>query len=151
MKRKPPTDPSRLRQDLLCAEQQRAQHLEAILDERGPIIRGSYVAQPGRCGKSTCKCARGEFHAAGALYRREQGRPVCTYVPVADRHRVEQLASRYKRVRQARASLAKVGRKSLELTDTLLNALTEPYPPDGGSKAKTGGARVRRRRKEPSS
>src|SRR5437899_10390403 len=79
-------DPSRLRLKLRQTEEERSRHLERLLSERGPLIRGSYVEQPGRCGNPSCKCARGEFHSAAALYGRVEGRATCIYVPCCERH-----------------------------------------------------------------
>ena len=151
MKAPTPKDPSKLRQALLHTEQQRTGHFETILEERGPLIRGTYVAQPGRCGKPTCKCARGEFHSAGALYSREEGRQVCRYVPLADRDRVEKLSRRYQQFRRARASLAKLGQHTLELADALGESLLEGYPPEERLKGKPRTGQRAKRRKEPSS
>ena len=140
-------DPSRLRLKLRQTEEERARHLERLLSERGPLIRGSYVAQPGRCGNPSCKCARGEFHSAAALYTRVEGRSTCIYVPVADRQRVESLNQRDRGFRKARAALGKLGKKTVELATQLQEALTEPYPPSKPTKSSGSG----RRRKEPSS
>jgi hypothetical protein len=120
---------SRLRQTIRETDRQRARHLDELLDERGPMIGGSYVLQPGRCGKPSCRCARGEYHSVAALYRREQGAATCTYVPLADRQRVEKFSSRYRAFRRARAQVAKLSRRVLELADTLQQGLMEPYPP----------------------
>ena len=151
MKDPTPKHPSKLRQALRHTEQQRAQHLETILGERGPLIRGTYVAQPGRCGKPTCKCARGEPHASGALYSRQQGRQICSYVPLADRNRIEKLNRCYQQFRSARASLAKLGSRSLDLADALADSLLEAFPPEGRAKSRLPTGRRGRRRKEPSS
>ncbi len=126
-----PPDSSHLRQAIRETEHQRSRHLDDLLDERGPMIRGSYVLQPGRCGKPTCRCARGEPHSAAALYRREQGVGSCIYVPVADRQRVEKLSHRYRAFRRTRAQVAKLSQRVLKLADQLQQGLTEPYPPEG--------------------
>jgi hypothetical protein len=100
------------------------------------------VVQPGRCGKPTCRCARGEFHEAAALYSQVQGRRACIYVPQADRGRVQRLNRRDRSFREARAALAKLARKALELADALHETLTEPYPPAQRPRRK---ARTKRR------
>jgi len=143
-----PKDPSKLRQALRQTEQERTGHVQTLLQERGPLIRGTYAAQPGRCGKPTCKCARGEFHTAGALYSRQQGRQVCLYVPLADRDRVEKLNRRYRVFRNARASLAKLGKRTLELADALGESLLEGYPSEEPLKGKPRNGPRARPRKE---
>ena len=122
-------DPSRLRQALRQTEEQRRAYVETLLAERGPLIRGTYRLQGGRCGRSGCKCERGELHEKAMLYRREDGIFRCTYVPLSDRARVDELSLRYRRVRKARAALSKLGQQSLTLADDLQETLTEPYPP----------------------
>lgn len=144
-----PREPAKLRQQLLDSERSRAEHLEILLQERGPIIRGTYVVQPGRCGKPTCKCARGEFHTAAALYTREERQQRCLYVPLADRDRVEVHNRRYRRARKARAALAKLGNHTLALADAFIESLIEPYPPEGSSQPKARSRRRARRGKEP--
>jgi hypothetical protein len=64
-----------------------------------------------------------------ALYRREQGVGTCTYVPLADRQRVEKLSRRYQAFRRARAQVAKLSQQVLKLADRLQESLAEPYPP----------------------
>ncbi len=141
------THSSRLRQRILDLAKRYQAHLDRLLSERGPLIRGSYVAQPGRCGNPSCKCARGEFHSAAALYTRVEGRATCRYVPVGDRQRVEALNTRDREFRKARSALAKLGRKTVQLASQLQEALTESYPTSKPAKPSGSG----RRRKEPSS
>jgi hypothetical protein len=40
----------------------------------GPMVRGSLIHNRVRCGKPTCKCARGEVHSAYYLSRRIEGK-----------------------------------------------------------------------------
>ena len=142
-------DPSRLRQALRQTEEQRSAHVETILGERGPLIRGTYRLQGGRCGRAGCKCAgkNGELHEKAMLYRREEGAFRCTYVPLSERDRVDQRTGCYRRVRKARAALNKLGEKSLALADALQEALVESYPPDDGPSKKR--ARRSRARGQP--
>jgi hypothetical protein len=137
-------DPSRLRQELRQAEEQRRAHVEVLLGERGPLIRGTYRLQGGRCGRSGCKCERGELHQKAMLYRREEGTFRCSYVPLADRERVGDLTRRYRRASKARTALSKLGKRSLVLADALQETLTEPYPPaDRLSKKRTRRSRAK--------
>ena len=120
---------SRLRQALRRAEAERERHLRDLLAERGPVIRGSFVRQPVRCGKPSCKCARGELHSSAAFYVRIDGTQRCFYVPMEDRERVERLSRRQQGLRAARLALVKLGQQSVELAGQLEDALIEPYPP----------------------
>jgi len=40
----------------------------------GPMVRGSLIQNRIRCGKPTCKCAKGELHTAFYLSRRLEGK-----------------------------------------------------------------------------
>ena len=64
---------------------------------------------------------------------------------------VQQLNRRYQHFRKARAALAKLGRTTLELADSLQQALTEPYPPPDRTTKNPEKRRRKGRREEPSS
>ena len=137
---------SRLRQALRRAEEQREQHLQDLLAERGPIVRGSFVRQPVRCGKASCKCSRGEPHNSAAFYTRIDGTQRCFYVPMEERERIERLSRRQQGLRAARLALAKLGQQSVELAGQLEDALVEPYPPaDRVARKPASGGRRRRK------
>src|SRR5438552_15540661 len=121
-------DPSRIRQALRQTEEQRSQHVEALLAERGPLIRGTYRLQGGRCGRPGCRCSRGQLHEKAMLYRREDGVFRCSYVPLEARGRIENLNRNYRASSKARTALAKLGKRTLQLADALQEALIEPYP-----------------------
>lgn len=142
----PPTKPdaSRLRQSLLRSHEQRGQQLQLLLAERGPFIRGSFVRQGGRCGKTSCRCSRGELHERAVLYTSDEGAHSGTYVPQAERAHVEERNTRYQRFRKARAQLAKLDQQARLFADELLEALTEPYPAPERPRVR-GQRRARRR------
>ena len=135
-------DPSRLRQSLVRNHEERGQQLQLLLSERGPFIRGSFVRQGGRCGKSTCRCTRGELHERAVLYTSDEGAHSGTYVPQAEREHVQERNVRYQRFRKARVDLAKLDQQALLFADQLLEALREPYPPPD----RTGDQRRKRSR-----
>ena len=127
-------DPSHLRQSLLRAHEQRGQQLQLLLAERGPLIRGSFVRQGGKCGKSSCRCARGELHERAVLYSSEDGVHSGTYVPQDQRAQVEERNARYQRARKARSNVAKLDQQALLFADQLVESLSEPYPsPDAAA------------------
>jgi hypothetical protein len=84
------------------------------------------------------------------LYLSEEGAHRSTYVPLADRDRVEKLSRYYRQFRTARASLAKLGNHTLELADALAESLLEAYPPEQRAKSRPRSRPRARRRKEPS-
>jgi hypothetical protein len=120
-------DSSALRQSLLRTHEQRGQQLQLLLAERGPLVRGSFVRQGGKCGKPSCRCARGELHERAVLYSSEDGVHSGTYVPQEQRAQVEERNARYHRARKARSSLAKLDQQALLFADQLVESLTEPY------------------------
>ena len=50
----------------------------------GEITNGGIYIQRVRCGKSNCKCARGETHTAFYFFARRNGKLVKTYIRKAD-------------------------------------------------------------------
>jgi hypothetical protein len=48
-----------------------------------PLLRGSLVLQHRSCGKTYCRCQRGQKHPALYLYTRSGGQQVRTYIPPA--------------------------------------------------------------------
>jgi hypothetical protein len=121
-------DVSRLRQLIRQAEQSRQDHVQAILQERGPLRRGSIVKVHRKCGKPTCRCAAGEGHPATYLSCKHDGTTRMVYVPAAAQRTVTQEAQRYRRVRQHRACLAKLAQQSVGLVDRLQEALVSAEP-----------------------
>ncbi len=54
------------------------------------IQNGGIYLQRVRCGKTNCKCARGETHSAFYFYARHNGKPIKTYIRKAE---VEQFST----------------------------------------------------------
>ena len=121
---------SRLRQQLLQLAQQLQQLLELVLAERGPIIRGSFGKRARKCGKPTCRCARGELHESKYLTASDGDKVRQIHVPAGDELKVAEGVARYRRFQSNRKKLTQLHRRQLELVDTLSRSLLEPYPPD---------------------
>jgi hypothetical protein len=138
---------SRLRHQLRQTEKQRDKYLNKILQERGPMIRGTFVIQGCKCGKKNCRCTRGELHTTVVLYSSEKGKTKTTYIRPPDRALIQQLSRTYQRFRRSRAELAKLAKQTLELIDALQALLTESYPP-GGSGTSGGGGKHRGKGKD---
>lgn len=116
-------DKSRLRQQLRRTEESRRAHIQKILDERGPLRRGAFVTVLRKCGKPNCRCATGEGHPAKYLSVKEGGHTRMIYIPNHLEVAVADKARRYRSFRRARAELAKLARRSLEIIDELEQAL----------------------------
>jgi hypothetical protein len=121
---------SRLRQRLRQLEEQRQQELDCVCDERGPLIRGSFGKRRRVCGHPSCRCARGERHVSSYLTATDEGKVRQVHVPIGDEEKVEAGSARYRRFLRARARLAELASKQLELVDELGRSLLAPYPPD---------------------
>ena len=120
---------SRLRQRLRDLESRLSSLLGSLIAEREPLVRGAFQTHGTRCGKPNCKCLQGELHPTAVLVVSEQGQRRNIYVRAADRQDLERRNERYRRLRQNRAEIARVGTELLGLVDELLEALIEPYPP----------------------
>jgi hypothetical protein len=127
----PDEDKSRLRQQIHSLEEQRDQQLEVVLDERGPMLRGTVAERARVCGNPGCRCAsKGELHVSPYLSVAQEGASRRLHLPADDVQRVQQGTERYRRFRQARARLVQLAAEQIQLVDRLSNALLGPYPPD---------------------
>jgi hypothetical protein len=120
---------SRLRQRLLRAAEQHQGQVERVLDEHGPLIRGSFGTRARLCGNAGCHCARGEKHTSKYLTATDGGRVRQVHVPEADEAQVAAGVARYRRFRQMRKRLVELEALQLELMDELGRSLLKPYPP----------------------
>lgn len=109
---------SSLRSELLMAQQQLPQLLEACL-ARGPLLPGSLYTLRRKCGKSNCRCSRGELHESIVLSYRGQGRPRNLSPSPDQLESLRSMTLDYRRCRQARAKLVRWQRQLLKLVDAL--------------------------------
>ena len=117
------TNASKLRQKLKSIEQGRANSVDAILKERGPLRKGTLVTISKKCGKPNCRCTTGERHTANYLSVKEHGKTRMVYMPKAAEAKVANETQRYRGLRKARAQLAKMSQESLDIIDQLESAL----------------------------
>ena len=82
----------------------------------GEILNGGVYAQAVRCGKSNCKCARGEAHTAFYFLTRRAGKLVKFYVRKSELNNFAALAA------QA-AEARKVVRRTTKLDQQFLREL----------------------------
>lgn len=121
---------SRLRQRLRETSESQARQLDLLLEDKGPLIRGSLGQRRRVCGNPTCHCATGEKHESTYLSASDGGQTRQVHVPVAHQDRVAAGVARYQRFRLAKAKLAELAQLQLELVDELGRSLLEPYPPE---------------------
>lgn len=120
---------SRLRRALLDVKEEHERQVDAVLAEKGPLIRGTVGRRRRKCGHPGCHCNQGELHESKYLSVAVGGRTRAVPVPEADVVRVNEAARRYRRFRRARAQLVRLGTRLLELIDQLGHSLLEGYPP----------------------
>ena len=111
-------DPSVDRQRLDCLEAEFRDILVSFSGRR-PLVRGRLKRLRRRCGKSGCRCQRGELHETLVLIDRRSGvRRVRKVVP-GEFLRLEEPARSWQRLRRLRARLSQLHREVLECCDRL--------------------------------
>ena len=123
-----PHEASALRQRAshLLAESRR---LETLLLGRDRLVRGSLIQRPKFCGKTGCKCTRGEAHPAGLyLSRLEAGVARPRFVRAADRERVSREAEAYRAFRTALRRWRAIVKELNGLWEELGQAREDSYP-----------------------
>lgn len=136
---------SRARRRLLETARTLLARAEKLIAERGPLLRGAFQLRGTRCGKATCKCARGELHPTAVLVVSEDGKRRSFYVRPAERAEVQRRVERYQSFRAARAEVNRLTVEVLGAADELLSALLEPHRPERDADATP---RSRGRRKQ---
>ena len=120
---------SRARQRLKEAAAKHESLVEALVRERGPLVKGTFHLGHTRCGKDNCKCAHGEPHVTATLVVSDKGGRRTYYLRGPERAEVQRRAERYRRFRKRRAGLRKLNAEVLAAADELLDALLEPHTP----------------------
>ena len=118
---------SRLRQQLWRAYRSLSRTLRAMTPDR-PMTPGSFYLMRRKCGKASCRCARGRLHPAWVLTRSEAGRHKLYSVPADQRALVRQWATAWRRYQRARAHFGKQTAAMLALADQLAQSLTVRWP-----------------------
>ena len=121
---------SRLRQRLLETAEHHREQVERLLQENGPLIRGSFGTRARVCGNPGCHCAQGERHTSKYLTATDGDRHRQVHVPAGDEQHVVEGVRRYRRFKRAKKRLAEIGQRELELVEDLGRSLLAPYPPD---------------------
>jgi hypothetical protein len=143
-----PEKASRARQRLRKAARKHDSFVEALVSERGPLLRGTFHLGHTRCGKDNCKCAQGELHTTAVLVVSDKGDRHTFYLRAAERPEVHRRAERYRRFRKTRAELRKLSGEILKAADELLQALLEPHTPQRDDQDGEDSRRSRRRRRK---
>ena len=128
---------SQLRQELWLAYRALSRTLRA-LQRDAPMVRGSLYLLRRKCGKPTCRCARGQLHATWVLTRSEGGKSRLYPVAPDQRGALRPLAREYRRWQRTRALLIKESARLVTLTDQLADQRLQIWPPAPGYGPGTG-------------
>src|SRR3990172_13068827 len=97
--------------DLPALRQQLWRHYRSLasllrtMTSQGPLTPVSFYLLKRKCGKPSCRCARGQLHAVWVLTRSEAGQHKLYTVPPEQRAEVRQWAAAWRRYQRARARL----------------------------------------------
>jgi hypothetical protein len=122
---------SRLRQRLWRAYKALGLTLRAMTPAQ-QMTPGSFYLMRRKCGKASCRCARGQLHPTWVLTRSEAGKHKLYSVPADQRARVRQLAAAWRRYQRARAQFGKQTDALLALADQLAQSQTVDWPKPKG-------------------
>jgi uncharacterized protein YjiS (DUF1127 family) len=109
---------SRLRQSLRHLAEEIKGLVEPFFSDR-PVIKGTVYELKRRCGKSGCKCARGELHARMVVSASEGGKTRLQVIPRGFLVEVQAKVRRYQELRRARARLGEIYREMLKVMDQM--------------------------------
>jgi hypothetical protein len=112
---------SSLRQQLARAQQLLPGLLEVCF-ERTPLLPGTLYTLRRKCGKTACRCTRGQLHQSTVLSYRGEGRSQ-NISPAAEHiDSLRDMTQHYRQCRQARVQLRRWFAQLLQLVDALQDA-----------------------------
>lgn|SRR6185312_8272448 len=121
-------DVSRLRQKLIKLHQGSSKELGPFLIDR-PMMKGTVYPLRRRCGKPTCRCARGEYHETMVLTADSDGKKRLWVISEERLEEIREQTARYRYFRQARGQLLKAwsrrGREIGQVIDAIGKARTQ--------------------------
>ena len=118
---------SQFRQQLRKIGRQIERQLDTLMEHK-PLLRGSVYRLRRRCGKTGCRCTRGELHESWVFLAREKGVQRLRVVPKGQTARWRERAADYRRFRRAQRELGRLYREALRLAGELERLRTEPPP-----------------------
>ena len=109
---------SEVRKRLAQIPRELTRDMEALLRQR-ELFRGYVYHSRRRCGKPTCRCARGKLHEAWVVATTVGGRRTTRSLSGRSAKRVTALAANYRGFRQAQRSLRRRYREAMTLIGEL--------------------------------
>ena len=98
------------------------------MTSQGPLTPGSFYLLRRKCGKPSCRCARGQLHAVWVLTRSENGKHKLYTVPPAQRAEVRRRAAAWRRYQRARARFVQQLSTLLALADQIAQSQRIDWP-----------------------
>jgi len=98
------------------------------MTSQGPLTPGSFYLMRRKCGKASCRCARGQLHPVWVLTRSEAGKHKLYSVPADQRSSVRVLAGAWRRYQRARARLVKQMTTLVAVADRIALAEKKDWP-----------------------
>lgn len=123
-----PAELSALRQRLWRQYRSLAR-LVRTMTSQGPLVQGSFYLLKRKCGKASCRCARGQLHTVWVLTRSESGQHKLYTVPPEERARIRKQAAAWRRSQRARARLLEQTAQLIALADQIAEAQRVYWPP----------------------
>ncbi len=123
-----PDDLSALRQRLWRLHGS-LERLLRTMTSQGPLTPGSFYLLRRKCGKPSCRCARGQLHGVWVLTRSEGGQHKLYPVSPAQRAEVRQRAAAWRRYQRARARFVHQIGQLLALADQIIERQRVDWPP----------------------
>lgn|SRR5882724_4227550 len=120
-------DPSKMRQQIARAFDGLDRLLTTLL-RSAPMAPGSLYLLRRKCGKPSCRCARGSLHASWVLTRSEAGQQRLYSVPAAQRAQLRSWTAEYRRYQRARAQWVKRTASLLSQMDALAEQRVLGWP-----------------------
>jgi len=93
-----------------------------------PVIKGSVYELKTKCGKTGCKCAKGEPHHRMVVSASEKGKTRLRAIPHGFLVEVQTKVRRYQGLRRARVRLIEVHKKMLQVIDEMEAMRREEMP-----------------------
>jgi hypothetical protein len=112
------SNPSRQRQKLHLLVEEIADLLEPAFDT-SPLWRGLVLSARRKCGRSNCRCTRGELHVSTLLADRSGPRQRNLILRGTTLRTFKRLTEDYRKVRRIRARVVQIGREMLDILDEL--------------------------------
>ena len=98
------------------------------MTSQGPLTPGSFYLLRRKCGKPSCRCARGQLHAVWVLTRSQKGKHKLYTVPPAQRAQVRQWAAAWRRYQRARARFVQQRSTLLAVADQIVQSQRIDWP-----------------------